>query len=505
MRQPPSHHAGHNPPGYPASVPTSPGARRRASSVAVARAVAHCRRQSLAASKRRASAYGAPVPPFKGPRPPMALPGGAHAAGGSATGVLRGAAPIAQPVIAPVTAPGSAPGAMPGALGDLPVEDIEGQMLIEQALYELTQKPIIPNVLVFTCALCYLLFVGSALIIGSVYFTYRLKPATPPEPPAQTDTTVTFREGSVNNPIICLVEFLAVPNPDIVSKLFGLKLCDVYFMKEVLEFDSQGEMTLAGHTGLAAVDTFLTESYGTHSGVLNAHQGEIHLSGYCPDSNLIVAMNNDVLNLMGFYLRLRAGWSDGDAVHFLDELYAAATGTVYMEVQAADIPKVTTDMQRYFTVLVVVPPAVHKDSLEHLKVATLANPFRHINDTLHEATKLFPNLKICAAFTMAALKSASAAGKIDKPGDPADSVTPVKQSEVCNLLNAKEDKKDISMYIAGAPFYSFDTNKTMFEKVRGILTQYNQLCLGAINVLHDDCLEFALLKMAKTVFDKNFD
>ncbi|XP_075539466.1 uncharacterized protein LOC142574204 [Dermacentor variabilis] len=276
-------------------------------------------------------------------------------------------------------------------------------------------------------------------------------------------------------------------------------------MKEVLEFDSQGEMTLAGHTGLAAVDTFLTASYGTHSGVLQAHQGEIHVSGYCPDSDLIDAVNNNVLNLLGFYLRLREGWSVSDATNFLDELFASVTGTVYMEVQAADIPKITTNMQRYFTVLVVIPPAVHKDSLEHLKVATLANPFRHINDTIHDATKLFPNLKICAAFTMAALKSASAVGKIDKPGDPADSVTPVKQSEVCNLPNAKQDKKDISMYIAGTPFYSFDTNKTMFEKVRDILTQYNQLCLGAINVLHDDCYDFALLKMAKTVLDKNFD
>ncbi|XP_049519554.1 uncharacterized protein LOC125943966 [Dermacentor silvarum] len=115
-----------------------------------------------------------------------------------------------------------------------------------------------------------------------------------------------------------------------------------------------------------------------------------------------------------------------------------------------------------------------------------------------------PNIKVCAAFTMAALKSTSAAGKINKPGDPADQVTPVMQTEVCNLPNAKQDKKAISMYIAGAPFYSFDTNKTMFEKVRGILTQYNELCLGAINVLHDDCSNFALLEIMKLVFDKNF-
>ncbi|XP_037515302.2 uncharacterized protein LOC119391720 [Rhipicephalus sanguineus] len=154
--------------------------------------------------------------------------------------------------------------------------------------------------------------------------------------------------------------------------------------------------------------------------------------------------------------------------------------------------------------MVVVPPGVTQGSLAQLKVATLVNPLNIMNDTIKGAVKDLTKSKICAAFTMSALKSTSAKGNIDNPGDPADLVSPVKQKEVCTLPGAKQDKQAMSMYIPGAPFYSFDTNNTMFEKVRLMLTQYTALCLTAVSVLDDNCPNFNMLKIMKKVFDKNF-
>nr|XP_037268624.1 uncharacterized protein LOC119159933 [Rhipicephalus microplus] len=119
--------------------------------------------------------------------------------------------------------------------------------------------------------------------------------------------------------------------------------------------------------------------------------------------------------------------------------------------------------------MVVVPPGVTQESLAKLKVATLANPLRIMNNTIKKAVKDLAKSKICAAFTMSALKSMSAQGEISNPGDPADLVSSVKQTEV-----------------------------------RHMLTDYNALCLTAVSVLDDNCPNFNMLKIMKMVFDKNF-
>ncbi|XP_075744186.1 uncharacterized protein LOC142802980 [Rhipicephalus microplus] len=190
MRQPPPH--GPIPPQYPGLVPGPPGGPLRGgSAIATARAAATARRQSMAVRGRGTSAQTSPSAPFRGPRPPTVLP----IASGPPPAVPQAAASAAAPAVTFAPAQGAVPGAPPEDVGTGTLQDFEAQMLVEQALYELTQKPIIPNSLVFTCAACYLIFIGFALVSGSVFFTYRLKPATPPDPPEQTDTTVTFFEG----------------------------------------------------------------------------------------------------------------------------------------------------------------------------------------------------------------------------------------------------------------------------------------------------------------------
>ncbi|KAL1471265.1 hypothetical protein MTO96_023775 [Rhipicephalus appendiculatus] len=377
---------------------------------------------------------------------------------------------------------GAVPGALPEDAGTGTMADFEAQMLVEQALYELTQKPIIPNTVVFACAACYFLFVGTALITGSIFFTYRLKPVTPPDPPEQTDTTVTFFEAtqspknwdvsSITNPLICLVDFITPANPAIKAK--------------------------------ASVESFLAATYGTNSGVMRAHTGKILLTAYGPDQNLVDAIQNDVFNLAGIYIRFITNWDPPTLRPFFDEVALSLIGGLVLELHAADIPKIKSDVLGYVKFMVVVPPGVTEGSLAKLKVATLANPLRIMNDTIKEAVKDLGTSKICAAFTMSALKSLSSKGNIDNPGDPADVVASVQQTEACRLAGAQLDKKDISMYITGSAFYSFDTNNTMFEKVRLMLTNYNALCLAAVSVLDDNCPSFNMLKIMKMVFDKNF-
>ncbi|KAL3196817.1 hypothetical protein MRX96_045074 [Rhipicephalus microplus] len=235
-----------------------------------------------------------------------------------------------------------------------------------------------------------------------------LKPATPPDPPEQTDTTVTFFE-----------------------------------------------------EGQANVDSFLTTTYGTNSGVLRAHTGKIQLTAYGPDQNLVNAVQNDVFNLKGIYIRLIANWDPSSLQPFFDEVSLTLVGGLFLELHAADIPKITQGHRGYVKFMVVVPPGVTQESLAKLKVATLANPLRIMNNTIKEAVKDLAKSKICAAFTMSALKSMSAQGEISNPGDPADLVSSVKQAEVSA------------------------------EDIR-------------VSVLDDNCPNFNMLKIMKMVFDKNF-
>ncbi|KAL3246339.1 hypothetical protein MRX96_057720 [Rhipicephalus microplus] len=447
------------PPQYPGLVPGPPGGPLRGgSAIATARAAATARRQSMAVRGRGTSAQTSSSAPFRGPRPPTALP----IASGPPPAVPQAAASAAAPAVTFAPAQGAVPGAPPEDVGTGTLQDFEAQMLVEQALYELTQKPIIPNSLVFTCAACYLIFIGFALVSGSVFFTYRLKPATPPDPPEQTDTTVTFFEG-------------------------------------------QGEMTLAGKKGQANVDSFLTATYGTNSGVLRAHTGKIQLTAYGPDQNLRGRGPERCVQLeRNFYIRLIANWDPSSLQPFFDEVTLTLVGGLFLELHVADIPKITQGHRGYVKFMVVVPPGVTQESLAKLKVATLANPLRIMNNTIKKAVKDLAKSKICAAFTMSALKSMSAQGEISNPGDPADLVSSVKQTEACRLPGAKQDILDNSMYVPGAPFYSFDSNNTMFQKVRHMLTDYNALCLTAVSVLDDNCPNFNMLKIMKMVFDKNF-
>ncbi|XP_075744615.1 uncharacterized protein LOC119159933 [Rhipicephalus microplus] len=283
-----------------------------------------------------------------------------------------------------------------------------------------------------------------------------------------------------------------------------MQICNDHFMKDALAFDSHGEMTLAGKKGQANVDSFLTATYGTNSGVLRAHTGKIQLTAYGPDQNLVDAVQKDVFNLKGIYIRLIANWDPSSLQPFFDEVTLTLVGGLFLELHVADIPKITQGHKGYVKFMVVVPPGVTQESLAKLKVATLANPLRIMNNTIKEAVKDLAKSKICAAFTMSALKSMSAQGEISNPGDPADLVSSVKQTEVCRLPGAKQDILDNSMYVPGAPFYSFDTNNTMFQKVRHMLTDYNALCLTAVSVLDDNCPNFNMLKIMKMVFDKNF-
>ncbi|XP_077508548.1 uncharacterized protein LOC144119921 [Amblyomma americanum] len=159
---------------------------------------------------------------------------------------------------------------------------------------------------------------------------------------------------------------------------------------------------------------------------------------------------------------------------------------------------------RFASVIVVPPPAVAVESLAQLKTAPLANPFNILNEAIELASRTFAGKKICIAFTTAALESTSTAGRVNKPGDPVDKVTPVKQSSACNLPGVTHDKLTVSNYVKGAPFYSFDTNVTMFEKVLGILSKFHKVCLSAHHVFLDDCPNYSLLPVMKKVFDKNF-
>lgn len=244
--------------GYPGPVPGAPGGPLPGgSAIAAARAVAMARRQSIARHQSMAA--------FKRAGVPATAPGGQ--AGAAAlppyppTGLAGGApqpaavAGAAQPVVAQVE-PGAA------VNPDEALDEYEAQMLLQRALYELTQKPIIPDPLVFLCACCYLIFIMTALGAGAVYFTNRLKPPPTINPPEETDTTVTFFEvstkgtteaprkwdnSSLNNPLICLVDVLTPPKIAAVNKLIAGKFCNLHFSKQVVDLNAQNELTWAGH------------------------------------------------------------------------------------------------------------------------------------------------------------------------------------------------------------------------------------------------------------------
>ncbi|XP_077507760.1 uncharacterized protein LOC144118833 [Amblyomma americanum] len=67
------------------------------------------------------------------------------------------------------------PGGLPG--GPLEPDDkmdpIQMEMMLQQAMYDLMQRPIIPDPLVFACAALYLIIVMTLLIAGAFYFTNR--------------------------------------------------------------------------------------------------------------------------------------------------------------------------------------------------------------------------------------------------------------------------------------------------------------------------------------------
>ncbi|KAL1433461.1 hypothetical protein MTO96_012577 [Rhipicephalus appendiculatus] len=97
---------------------------------------------------------------------------------------------MAKPLLDPLAAPGAVPGAPLDPADEM--DPMQMEMMLQQAMYDLMQRPIIPDTLVYVCAALYLIVVLTILIAGGFYFVNRLKPQPPPAPAEETETTATY-------------------------------------------------------------------------------------------------------------------------------------------------------------------------------------------------------------------------------------------------------------------------------------------------------------------------
>ncbi|XP_075740359.1 uncharacterized protein LOC142786517 [Rhipicephalus microplus] len=171
------------------------------------------------------------------------------------------------------------------------------------------------------------------------------------------------------------------------------------------------------------------------------------------------------------------------------------------EVNEADIRRLAPVLKAA-TYILYAPTPMTTEALAKLRMALLPNNFQALpgsrssqagnaERTLEAAKKI---QKVCVMFTVAAMNASgisSTGGGPDR--QPATSVAPTHQSEVCQVSGLQYDRPSMSYYRKGSDLISLDTNKTIVKKVKTVLRKYIDVCIGVYDVQFDDCNDKVLV------------
>ncbi|XP_077508542.1 uncharacterized protein LOC144119911 [Amblyomma americanum] len=423
---------------------------------------------------------------------------------------------MAQPAPLPPFAAAGAPvpaGGIPGGpLGpDDEMDPIQMEMMLQQAMYDLMQRPIIPDSLAFVCAALYLIIVMTLLIAGAFYFTNRLQPPPPPTPPEETETTAIYTEppqettaeellwstiSQDNNPYVCLIGLQNKNQVDLVDSLNAL--CSFIAMKENLDSDN-GDIVLQGkrHSNDEIRTIFETEYADKRIvavGILccTLVYNYDFLDGDSPfaDSHCKIKLQPNIT---------------ATALH--NYLVSLTCENVLLEIGEATEEEVIrlAPLLRGHNVIAVLfaPTPMTQEALAKRRMSLLPNNFQALTagDGKALAAARKHAKKVCVMFTVAALKSTGVAKSSANPvNQPATSVVAVHQSVVCQLAGLIYDKPSMSYYRKGNDMLSIDKPETLAKKVKTLLKANPDICVGAYDVQFDDCNITESIPLTKTTF-----
>lgn len=421
---------------------------------------------------------------------------------------------MAAPPAAPPAPGAAAPG---GPAAPQEMDELQMELLIQQAMFDLLQKPIIPDMLVFVCSCLYLCTMLTTLVAGAVYFTYRLKPALPPPPPEETESTALITDLATTtteapklwpkrarlNPLICVLGIQAQAinaTRSLYDYLRENDVCNVYTLKEAFDSDA-GDLVLAGKRGNDEVKKLVHEQYGD-TGLEKLAPAVLCCSVKADDLNF-------VFTSASLYLKLRTGEDMNNVETYLVD-NKPTINYLYLEIGETDLQNLTEAVIGMADMIIVRSSSVTSDALAGLNTAPLANSLLDMLRVVEDAVLNGVNpTRQCAMFTVSALQATKTAGGIDSFGETVDSVTAIKQSKVCHLTDHitkhNNGATGVSLFrpaVGGLPYYTFDTNETIGVKVEAILRSNWSTCIVAYDVQNDDCPYLGLTLTIQKAFDK---
>ncbi|XP_065288086.1 uncharacterized protein [Dermacentor albipictus] len=422
---------------------------------------------------------------------------------------------MAEPLIAPLGAP---VGGLPGPEDEM--DPMQMEMMLQQAMYDLMQRPIIPDPLVFICAALYLIIMMMFLITGAIYFTSRLKPLPPPAPAEETETTVGFTvteeikpwavPSPDSNPFICFVGLQYKDNTDMIAALEAD--CNFIVMKE--DFDnSGGSLRLGGKAmNATAVLDVLQREYGSDLAKIGVGLQCCSIM-YQDLQEQLFHGNGDFSGSCKFKLGLNT-----DIAATKDFIEANTyCSNILLEIAEANEGDITRlapllDLGDY---ILYAPTPMTAEALAQRRATLLPNNFQGLpgsrSKTAEDAEKAIvaakKHKKVCVMFTVAAFNSSGVGSAGTGPDNqPATNVVAVNQFEVCPLTGLIFDRPSMSLYRKGGYMISQDNETTIAKKVKTVLKKHVDVCIAAYDVQFDTCKgvkERPLTHTIGAVFKKN--